>query len=231
MPKLKTLRCWNGRTSGVRLRPEHREAKGICVAAYSRADARRLVAEYLGRGEAYGVSDSEIKNYWWECWGDDMDNVVPERGIWLVEQKGVGDPPVRVFPVGAGTTLRTPERIEVDRKTFEELCAKERLLEALEWAGINNCEAYSIGYQHWAAEEEKRAEADVAKAIDDLRKRPALTLSELAAQHAEKAEDAEGEMTASQIDRLKAEVAAFEAAEYDRQMSFQAALNDRCGDS
>jgi hypothetical protein len=47
------------------------------------------------------------------------------------------------------------ERITVDREQFEELCRDQRLLQCLEAAGIDNCEAYSIGYQEFAAQEKE----------------------------------------------------------------------------
>lgn len=43
--------------------------------------------------------------------------------------------------------LAQPERIEVDRKLFENLCETHRKMKCLESAGINNCDAYEIGMQ------------------------------------------------------------------------------------
>lgn len=49
------------------------------VAAYSRADAVRVINEALGHK---AVSDHELKTYWHEgCWGDAMEGITPERGL------------------------------------------------------------------------------------------------------------------------------------------------------
>lgn len=60
------------------------------VCAASRADARRVIAEYTGREP----SDSELRDYWSECWGRPMDGITPERGLWL--QFRDRESPVRV---------------------------------------------------------------------------------------------------------------------------------------
>lgn len=76
---MKQLRLWNGRWS-VGLH--------CYVAAYSVADALRLVEQclgYLPRGMR-----GEIENYWSPgLWGRTMDGITPERGIWVVRE----DPP------------------------------------------------------------------------------------------------------------------------------------------
>lgn len=73
-PKLK---IWNGRWE----RDQH-----VYVAAYSKADAARLVIACLGY-EPRGLR-GEIDNYWSpDCWGDAMDGVEPERGIWVVKER------------------------------------------------------------------------------------------------------------------------------------------------
>ena len=83
----KELKLWNGRgycckklddpswDSLGREGPPH-----AYVAAYSRADARRVIAEYCGKMP----SDFELSVYWNEgTWGNYMNDVVPERGLWL----------------------------------------------------------------------------------------------------------------------------------------------------
>lgn len=94
-PVGRRLQMWNGRGNTLRNSDDSIWA-GVrlnaysCayVAAYSRADARRVIAEYLGRD----IGDAEIRDYWHPCWGNDMRDVVPERGLWL----DVGKGPVRV---------------------------------------------------------------------------------------------------------------------------------------
>ena len=47
------------------------------------------------------------------------------------------------------------ETLTITRKFFEELCRKVRLLEFLEAAGIDNCEAYSEGYRAFLQQEDE----------------------------------------------------------------------------
>lgn len=64
------------------------------VAAYSIADAQRLVSEYTGRP----TSISEIKSYWSKnAWGNAMDGITPERGIWI-SFGNRGETPTKVYP-------------------------------------------------------------------------------------------------------------------------------------
>ena len=80
------LRCWNGRFCWGRVSTDprwkdipsnHSPHGNVC--AYSRADARRVIAEYTGAVP----SDNEIKEYWSDCWGNSMDGIEPERGFWV----------------------------------------------------------------------------------------------------------------------------------------------------
>lgn len=89
------LKLWNGR--GYALRKDGdplwdgvrgNAYSSACVAAYSRADARRVISQYTGRD----IGDGEIRDYWSSCWGDEMAGVKPERGLWI----NVGPGPVRV---------------------------------------------------------------------------------------------------------------------------------------
>lgn len=83
---MKTLKLWNGRGYCCDKRDArwnalpHNRAPHAYVAAYSRADARRVIEEYCGRLPA----DSELRDYWSEgCWGNSMRDIPPERGLWL----------------------------------------------------------------------------------------------------------------------------------------------------
>lgn len=91
------LKLWNGRgncllKSGDPMWDGFRNnayAHGY-VAAYSRSDARRVIAEYCGRDPG----DAELRVYWNSgCWGNPMDGIAPERGLWIDLGKG----PVRVI--------------------------------------------------------------------------------------------------------------------------------------
>lgn len=79
----KTLKLWNGRWYPFR-------GQTVYVAAYSRADAVRLLNTVP---DGRGITDFEIKTYWSGgsencCWGTAMEGIQPERGAWLVQQRG-----------------------------------------------------------------------------------------------------------------------------------------------
>jgi hypothetical protein len=65
----------------------------VYVAAYSRADVRRLVEQYCG----VDPGETEIREYWSAgMWGNLMDGIEPERGLWLVNKNR--DPkPIRLI--------------------------------------------------------------------------------------------------------------------------------------
>lgn len=75
---MKQLKLWNGYAF-----PTYSKQRKVCVAAYSAADARRLFVE-LGFVDP---GASQIRNYWSPMWGIDMKDVVPERGVWLFDEK------------------------------------------------------------------------------------------------------------------------------------------------
>lgn len=57
------------------------------VAAYSRADAKRVIELYCGEGR--GPSDERMKKHWTQGhWGLQMEGVTPERGLWIVFSRG-----------------------------------------------------------------------------------------------------------------------------------------------
>ena len=64
------------------------------IAAYSVADAIRVLDEYVGgRGNS-----TEIRKYWaHDCWGNPMDGITPERGLWVSEDRW-GVKPTRICP-------------------------------------------------------------------------------------------------------------------------------------
>jgi len=88
--KMKKLRLWNGRPYKVLDSSDYCRYTHISVAAYSRADARRVCVE-AGKNDP---GDKEIKEYWNECWGKDMAGITPERGLWVV--RGYGNAPERI---------------------------------------------------------------------------------------------------------------------------------------
>jgi hypothetical protein len=91
------LKFWNGRgycckkTDDPRWKKlSHNAAPHAYVAAYSRADAARVIGEYTGRTPP----DSELREYWNPFWGTSMQGIKPVRGLWL--QFDHAKKPVRV---------------------------------------------------------------------------------------------------------------------------------------
>jgi hypothetical protein len=78
---MKTLKLWNGRPYGVLPASQWNDAH-VCIAAYSVADAQRVCIE----AGMSAPSASEIKEYFSPCWGNDMDGVVRERGLWVTRR-------------------------------------------------------------------------------------------------------------------------------------------------
>lgn len=60
----------------------------VNICAYSQQDACNLLAEFGARMTLY-----EMRTYWFPCWGSAMDDVKPERGVWVEWEQGI---PVRV---------------------------------------------------------------------------------------------------------------------------------------
>lgn len=66
----------------------------LYVAGYSLADAVRLVNEayrrlngHTDRPDINPISEHFARVYWNKgCWGVKMDGIVPERGVWWMEQ-------------------------------------------------------------------------------------------------------------------------------------------------
>jgi hypothetical protein len=99
MPIGKKLKIFNGRAFLLR-NPKDPKWNGVShnasahafVAAYSRADARRLIAEYWR-----DPGDTELRVYWHEgAWGNDMAGITPERAIWI--RFAHNQKPVKVWP-------------------------------------------------------------------------------------------------------------------------------------
>lgn len=95
------LKIWNGRAYGVLPNKDWKrgfDTAHIYACAHSVSDLQRLCLE-LG---LHKVSASEIRTYWSPCWGNSMDGIKPERGIWVAY--GYNDKPKRILPPNAGGT-------------------------------------------------------------------------------------------------------------------------------
>lgn len=91
------LKVWNGRgwcchnPKDPRWKDVRPDTVSAFICAFSRADARRVIAEYTG----ILPGDAELRDYFSEVWGNPMKGVRHERGLWL--QFGRHTAPVRVL--------------------------------------------------------------------------------------------------------------------------------------
>lgn len=76
--KIRKLRLWNGRGSSRFENGKLVHYDYFYVCAYSRSDAVRLISS-LGFDH---VTDYEISTFYSPCWGDAMEGIKPERGLW-----------------------------------------------------------------------------------------------------------------------------------------------------
>ena len=99
--KSKKLKVWNGRgwgrsrynKKGEKIRtPLEEWCEHIHVCAHSKAEAVRIVNE-VSRAL---ITVNEINVYWSNCWGNSMDGIEPEVGVW--GQQHLTDKPIRLWP-------------------------------------------------------------------------------------------------------------------------------------
>lgn len=89
------LKVWNGRAYGVLPHSQWKrdgESASVYICAHSVNDIRDLCVS-LG---LHAPAKSEIQNYWSPCWGNPMDGIEPERGVWV--QYGYSEKPERITP-------------------------------------------------------------------------------------------------------------------------------------
>lgn len=53
------------------------------IAAYTKKQAVELANQ-----AGYSMNMRELNNYWSDCWGNAMNDVVPEVGVWVTDQYG-----------------------------------------------------------------------------------------------------------------------------------------------
>ena len=90
---MKKLRLFNGR---------FKNHKHIYIAAYSLADAARILAEAYNKEQGSSYTDSsmtyEILTYFSkDCWGTRMLGIEPKRGAWIQSEYDYNDPPQRII--------------------------------------------------------------------------------------------------------------------------------------
>lgn len=100
----KKLKIWNGRGwGGYRYDKDGNkmyDPTGIkhCdhayVCAHSQAEAVRIINEARG---GWGMTVSELRNYWSDCWGNSMEGIEPELGVWTTQK--YNDKPKRIYPI------------------------------------------------------------------------------------------------------------------------------------
>lgn len=89
--KKRELKFWNGRGWGIY------QEKHMSVAAYSRAQAARLLSAACFEGHEGMISVYEIKNYYHQCWGTYMKDVVATEPCVYVNERYSVDPPKKVL--------------------------------------------------------------------------------------------------------------------------------------
>ena len=60
----------------------------VYIGAHSRADASRVVNEYLGNDNNH---TRYLATYGAECWGTSMKGIEPERGMWIQDERFKAD--------------------------------------------------------------------------------------------------------------------------------------------
>lgn len=76
---MKTLKVWNGRWQD-----NSRGQLHFYVCAYSMKDAIDMMNEY--KGYKY-MTRYEANLYWSECWGDSMEGIKQEKGLWIQKDR------------------------------------------------------------------------------------------------------------------------------------------------
>jgi len=77
MIRNRKLKVWNG------LVWLNRKQISSSICAYSQKDAVNLLNE-LG----FSFTLGEFRDYWPPCWGNSMDGIEPERGLWIEMERG-----------------------------------------------------------------------------------------------------------------------------------------------
>ena len=81
------LKVWNGRGYCANASDRDERWKSckrndplhINICAHSREDARKVIEEYCGKLP----SVAELRDYFSPCWGNSMNGITPERGLWI----------------------------------------------------------------------------------------------------------------------------------------------------
>jgi hypothetical protein len=74
----KKLKIWNGRGHG-KFTDSH---------IYVCATSQKHAAELISNATSAYVTSNEISKYYSNCWGNSMDGIEPEVGVWVSERNG-----------------------------------------------------------------------------------------------------------------------------------------------
>ena len=103
---MKELKLWNGRHYAIEDPSDpfwHNVIYAhVYIAAYSRIDACRLILEYRSKEKSRWQAgtkslDRELKLYFSNLWGNEMNGIKPTRGIWVKREK-IDKKPVKLWP-------------------------------------------------------------------------------------------------------------------------------------
>ena len=96
------LKCWNGGGLGIvsyKLAEQHGvgdpSSVTIYAAVHSRAELIRIIEAYT-RGTASPGLKSSLRTHWAPHWGDRMQGITPEVGLWATFNWN--DKPIRLWP-------------------------------------------------------------------------------------------------------------------------------------
>lgn len=85
---MKTLRKWNGRGNSKYIKHH------VYVAAYSIAHAVRI----MQTSGLIHASTAEIKNYYSECWGNNIDGIRDEEPcVYVIENSSLENKPIKIY--------------------------------------------------------------------------------------------------------------------------------------
>jgi hypothetical protein len=94
MKKKRVLKIWNGRCT-ENLRGTH-----LFLAAYSQADACRMLSELYPRLNPSQWNREMTIYFNKNCWGNTMEGITPERGVWLQENEYTDHATLkRIYPI------------------------------------------------------------------------------------------------------------------------------------
>jgi hypothetical protein len=85
----KALKLWNGRGQHLWTADGWKHTGHVYIAAYNQSDAVRMMKQ----AGFLGFTAHELRVYFSDgCWGNAMNGITPERGIWVGDRELTGNP-------------------------------------------------------------------------------------------------------------------------------------------